>query len=181
MRQVDSDFSTRGLAAAAQLVRAYTDSVDGDVAAEVHATLENLGNDPAELRRLVASIAGVAGHAVMIIATRLEAEAGREADPVRRLEKLSERREDVLDECLNALREFRPASVDFASPAGATMRGVWERRSASDRRIGSDRRRQPSGSSAEKINVRLHGERRLSSVDRRSGRDRRTPLGDAPG
>jgi hypothetical protein len=181
MHHVDADFSPRSLSAAAQLVRAYTNSVDGNVTVEVDAILDDVGGDQAELRNLLASIAGLAGHAVMIIAARLEVDGSREVDPERRFERLAERREQVLLECSRALREFRPASLHIPGASSeAAMRGIWERRSGSERRIGSDRRHQSSGGSSEKINLRLFGERRSGTVDRRSGTDRRRLAGGVP-
>lgn len=181
MRHVDVDFSPRAVSGAAQLVRAYTDSVDGNVAAELSVILDDVGGDEAQLRNLLASIAGLAGHAVMLIAARLEADAGPDDNPERRLQALSERREEVLLECARALREFRPASLHIPrASSDAAMGGIWERRSGSDRRVGTDRRRQPSGSSSEKINLRLFGERRVGVVDRRRGTDRRRVADVAP-
>jgi hypothetical protein len=48
-----------------------------------------------------------------------------------------------------------------------------ERRSGRERRIGTDRRTRAPGSSSEKINLRIYGERRKGVADRRSGEDRR--------
>jgi hypothetical protein len=178
MRDVEGDFSQKVLWSAAQLVRSYTDSVDGDVTADVNAILDELGGDEAALRGLLASSASIAGHAVMIITARLEADAGTEEDLQRRLERVSKLREEVLAECVRAVREFRPAALHLPpARSGAAMRGIWERRSGSERRMGSDRRQQAPGSSAEKINLRLFGERRLGGGDRRTGSDRRRLAG----
>jgi hypothetical protein len=174
---MENDFSDRALFSAAQLVRTYTDSVDGDVAAELDAILDALGDDATAVRSLLASVAGLAGHAVMVITTRLEVETGVEDDLEHRLERVSDLREKVLAECVRAVREFRPAAVHLPPPSSTSMGGIWERRSGSERRIGSDRRRQPTGSSSEKINLRLFGERRGGSGDRRSGADRRHRVG----
>lgn len=179
MRDMESDFSQTALFSAAQLVRTYTDSVDGDVTAEIGAIFDDLGDDQPALRRLVASVAGLAGHAVMVIATRLEVDTGVEEDLEHRLERVSDLREKVLAECVRAVREFRPAAVHFPPPSSTMMRGIWERRSGSERRIGSNRRREPPGSSSEKINLRLFGERRVGRGDRRSGTDRRNRAGAA--
>lgn len=171
---MESDFlPQRALLSAAQLVRAYTDSVDGNLTAELDAILDDLEDGKAELRDLVASLAGLAGHAVMVIATRLETDSGVEADLERRLERVGELREEVLVECIRAVREFGPAAVQFPPPSRTAMRGIWERRSGSERRVGTDRRRLPPGSSSEKINLRLFGERRVGRGNRRSGADRR--------
>jgi hypothetical protein len=170
---MESGFSNRALLSAAQLVRTYIESVDGDVTTEVGPILEAFRDDEAALRGLVASIAGVAAHAVMVITARLEAEVGVTDDLERRLERVAKLREEVLAECVLAVREFRPAAVRFPPPSSTSMRGIWERRSGSDRRMGADRRRQPSGSSSEKINLRLFGERRSGPGDRRKGTDRR--------
>lgn len=174
---MESEFSDRALFSAAQLVRTYTDSVDGDVTGELSAILDDLGDDATSLRSLLASLAGVAGHAVMVITTRLEMETGVEDDLERRLERVSDLREKVLAECVRAVREFRPAAVRFPPPSSTSMSGIWERRSGSERRIGSDRRREAPGSSSEKINLRLFGERRVGRGNRRSGADRRQQAG----
>jgi hypothetical protein len=173
MTLMEAGVSNRALLSAAQLVRTYIDSVEGDVTGEVNAILDAFGDDPTALHGLVAAVAGVAGHAVMVITARLEAEAGGEDDLERRLERVAKLREEVLAECVQAVREFRPAAVHFPPPSSTSMRGLWERRSGSDRRIGSDRRVQPAGGSSEKINLRLFGERRAGTVDRRGGTDRR--------
>jgi hypothetical protein len=174
---MEGDLSHKALFSAAQLVRTYTDSVDGDVTAEISAVLDELGDDTDALRGLLASLAGLAGHAVMVITTRLEVETGAEESLERRLERASDLREKVLTECAQAVREFRPAAVGFPPPAGTTMRGIWDRRSGAERRMGTDRRRQPPGSSSEKINLRLFGERRVGRGNRRSGTDRRHQVG----
>lgn len=167
----------KALFSATQLVRTYTDSVDGDVTQEISAILDELGDDTDALRSLLASVAGLAGHAVMVITTRLEVETSAEESLERRLERVSDLREKVLAECTQAVREFRPAAVDFPAPSGTSMRGIWDRRSGSERRMGTDRRRQPPGSSSEKINLRLFGERRVGRGNRRSGTDRRHQVG----
>lgn len=174
MSRVEGAFSQRAMLSAAQLVRAYTESVDGDVAADVDTILAGVGEDEAELRDLIAAIAGLAGHAVMVIATRLDADSGVEEDLERRLERVKELREEVLVECIGAARDFRPAALHLPLPTtSAGMRGIWDRRSGSERRIGSDRRREAPGGSSEKINLRLFGERRLGVGNRRKGTDRR--------
>ena len=176
---MEGDSSHRALFSAAQLVRAYTGSVDGDLTAEITAILNDLGDDATAVRGLVASIAGLAGHAVMVITTRLEVDTAAEEDLERRLERAADLREKVLAECVLAVREFRPAAVDFPPPSSKSMSGMWERRSGSERRMGTDRRRQPPGSSSEKINLRLFGERRVGKGNRRSGTDRRHQAGIA--
>lgn len=176
---MEGGFSNRTLLSAAQVVRTYTESVDGDVTAEIGAVVDDLGDDPEALRSLVAAVAGLAGHAVMVITTRLEVETGEEESLERRLERVSDLREKVLEECVRAVREFSPAAVQFPSPSNASMRGIWDRRSGSERRMGTDRRRQPPGSSSEKINLRLFGERRVGRGNRRSGADRRQQAGVA--
>ena len=107
---MEGDLSHKALFSAAQLVRTYTDSVDGDVTAEISAVLDELGDDTDALRGLLASLAGLAGHAVMVITTRLEVETGAEESLERRLERASDLREKVLTECAQAVREFRPAA-----------------------------------------------------------------------
>ena len=176
---MEGGFSHRALFSAAQLVRTYTDSVDGDVTAEIGAVLDDLGDDTEALRSLVAAVAGLAGHAVMVITTRLEVETGVADDLEHRLERVSGLREKVLEECVRAVREFSPAAVHFPPPSSTSMRGIWDRRSGPERRMGTDRRRQPPGSSSEKINLRLFGERRAGRGDRRSGVDRRQRAGVA--
>ena len=56
-------YSPQALSWSTRLVRAYADSGDGNVAAEVREVLEEVGSDNAELRNLIASLAGLAGHA----------------------------------------------------------------------------------------------------------------------
>jgi hypothetical protein len=155
-------YSPQALSWSTRLVRAYADSGDGNVAAEVGAVLEEVGRDHAELRNLVASLAGLAGHAVRAVAVQREADLGLASDPDAPLPRLSEERAKVVSECAHALRSW------------ADMR---ERRSGLDRRLASDRRVAPPGSSKEQINLRLFGERRVGVADRRSGIDRRNVPG----
>lgn len=144
-------------------MRAYADSVDGDVATEVGAVLDEVGKDEIELRNLVASLAGLAGHAVRAIAVRREADLGLEAGPETELPRLSEQRTKVLMECADALHSW------------ADKR---ERRSGMDRRLATERRQLAPGNPKEQINLRLYGERRVGLADRRSGTDRRGLAGD---
>jgi hypothetical protein len=151
-------YSSDALSRSTRLVSAYADSVDGNVGAEVGAVLDEIGRDRDELQNLVASLAGLAGHAVRAIAVRLEADLGIESDPATRLPRLSEQRTKVLGECADALR------------AWAHKR---ERRSGMDRRLAPDRRQLAPGNPKEQVNLRLFGERRVGPADRRSGLDRR--------
>lgn len=176
MPQADGSFSPRALSWSSRLVVAYTESSDGSVVGDVEPILEEIGDDKVELRNLVASLAGLAGHAVMVIAVRLEADLGHEQPPETRLERVLEQRDEVLLNCAEALREFRAASVHLPP---ATSLGAWaamrERRSGNERRLAPDRRRQPPGNPSETINLRLFGERRGGGADRRSGIERRKP------
>jgi hypothetical protein len=153
-------------------VRAYTDSVDGDLTADVDAVFEEAGEDEARVRNLVASLAGVAGHAVMVIAARLEADLGVSDDLERRLERLAQQRTNVLDECGESLRQFRPAAITLPVAPSREAPEV-ERRSGLERRVGSNRRHLAPQNPSEKISLRLFGERRVGLTDRRSGTDRR--------
>src|SRR5215472_3361121 len=163
-----ANYTGRALSWSSELVLAYTDSVDGNLTANVDSVLGEVGPDEEDLRDLVASLTGLAGHAVMVIAARLEADLGPEDDPEKRSARLLEQRARVLAECLGALREFRPAVLDL--PAATGDEGPdRERRSGVDRRVGRNRRRLPPESPAEKINLRLFGERLLGLADRRSG------------
>jgi len=166
------NYTGRALSWSSQLVRAYTDSVDGNLTADVNAVLDEVLEHEAELGDLVASLAGLAGHAVMVIAARLEADLEPEDDPERRNARLLEQRTRVLDECVAALREFRPAVLNL--PAATDEAADREHRSGLDRRVGRDRRRLPPGSPSEKINLRLFGERRVGVSDRRTGVERRS-------
>jgi len=158
-------YSSQALSWSTRLVRAYADSGDGNVTAEVGAVLEEVGRDDSELRNLVASLAGLAGHAVRAIAVQREADLGLASDPHAPLPRLSEERAKVLSECADALRSWADAR---------------ERRSGLDRRLASDRRTAAPGDSAEQINLRLFGERRVATADRRSGTDRRNAPAAAP-
>jgi hypothetical protein len=155
-------YSPQALSWSTRLVRAYADSGDGNVTAEVGAVLEEVGRDEAELRNLVTSLAGLAGHAVRAIAVRLDADLGLELDEAGQLPRLSEHRTKVLAECADALR------------AWADTR---ERRTGLDRRLAPDRRQLAPGNPKEQINLRLFGERRVGVADRRSGLDRRGSAG----
>jgi hypothetical protein len=168
-----ANYTGRALSWSSRLVLAYTDSLDGNLTADVDAVLDEVGEHEAELDDLVASLAGLAGHAVMVIAARLEADLQPEEDRERRTERLLQQRTRVLDECIGALREFRPAVVDLPA-AGGGEAPHHERRSRFDRRVGSNRRHLPPNSPPEKINLRLFGERRVGVSDRRSGGDRRS-------
>ena len=170
---MEGDVSHRALVSASQLVLTYTDSVDGDVTAEIDAVLDALGDDTAAVRGLLASVVGLAGHAVMVIATRLELDTVVEDDLEHRQQRVSGLRDKVLAECLGAVREFRPAALHFPPPSSTSTRGIWDRRFGPERRIGSERRLQTPGSSSEEINLRLFGERRVRGDDRRSDADRR--------
>jgi hypothetical protein len=184
MRQGDGSYSPSALSRSTQLVVAYTESSDGSVAGAVEPILEEIGDDRVELRNLVASLAGLAGHAAMVIAVRLEADLGDGQPPETRLERVLEQRDEVLLKCAEALREFRAASVHLPP---ATSLAAWaamrERRSGNERRLSPDRRRQAPGSPSETINLRLYGERRAGEADRRSGTERRRPpiKGDGEG
>lgn len=162
------------MARSIRLGLAYTDSVDGDVATDVDAVLEEVGEDRAELRDLVASLAGLAGHAVMVITERLEASLEPEHDRARRIQRFSRLRTSVIEECAAALRESRPASLLLA-PRNDIVEydGVTERRSGLDRRLGTSRRHLPADSPSAKISLRMHGERRVGISDRRIRIDRR--------
>jgi hypothetical protein len=85
-----------------------------------------------------------------------------------------EQRDEVLLSCVEALREFRPASISLPP---ATNVGAWaamrERRTGRDRRLSPERRLRPPGNPSETINLRLFGERRVGAPDRRSGVERR--------
>jgi hypothetical protein len=144
--------------------------------------LDEIGDDKAELRDLVASLAGLAGHAVMVIAVRLEADLGHEQPSETRHERVLEQRDEVLLNCAEALREFRTASLQLPP---ATSLAAWaamrERRSGVERRLAPDRRRRPPGNPSETINLRLHGERRTGDAERRSGVERRHPPVDSEG
>jgi hypothetical protein len=157
-------YSPQALSRSTRLVRAYADSVDGNVAAEVGSILDEVGRDEAELQNLIASLAGLAGHAVRAMAVRLEADLGLERELPGQLPRLSEQRTKVLDECAHALRSW------------ADKR---ERRSGMDRRLGSERRQLAPGNPKEQVNLRLFGERRSGVPDRRSGTDRRDFIGTA--
>ena len=171
-----ANYTGRALSRSTGLVRAYTDSVDGDLTADVDALLDQIA-DEEELCDVLASLAGLAGHAVMVIAARLEADLAPEDDPDARQARVLQERANVLDECTRALREFRPAVLNLP-PGGET--GDRERRSGFDRRVGSNRRHLAPGSPPEKINLRLFGERRMGVSDRRRGGDRRS-AGDTSG
>jgi hypothetical protein len=158
-------YSPQALSWSTRLVRAYADSGDGDVSAEVGAVLEEVGRDRAELRNLVASLAGLAGHAVRAVAVQREVDLGLASDPHAPLPRISDERAKVLSECADALRSWANAR---------------ERRSGRDRRLAPDRRVAAPGSSAEQINLRLFGERRVGVPDRRSGADRRGFAATAP-
>jgi hypothetical protein len=167
-------YTGRALERSIRLGLVYTDSLDGDVASDVEAVLEEVGEDRAELRDLVASLAGLVGHAVMVITERLEASLEPEHDPERRIERFSRLRTNVIEECAAAVHESRPASL-LLVPRTAT--GEWdgasERRSGLDRRLGTSRRHLPPDSPSAKISLRMHGERRVGISDRRIGIDRR--------
>jgi hypothetical protein len=178
---MDIDYSPGTVSSAAELIRAYTDSVDGNVSAEVDAILKDVAGEDAELRNLVASLAGLAGHAVMVISAQLEAHLGIEDDPERRLERLAEQRTRVLTECARAVREFRPASMHLPRAGSAVLSRMTERRSGLDRRLGSDRRHRAPGNPSERINLQLYGDRRVGSTDRRSGTDRRSSAASVAG
>jgi hypothetical protein len=158
-------YSPDALSRSTRLVRAYANSVDGNVAAEVGAILDEVGRDRAELENLVASLAGLAGHAVRAMALRLEADLGLQQHLPDQLPRLSEQRTAVLDEWADALRSW------------ADRR---ERRSGLDRRLGSERRRLAPGNPQEQVNLRLFGERRSGVPDRRTGIDRRGLTAPAP-
>ena len=170
---MDVDYSPQALSWAVQLARAYTDSVDGDIAAELASILDEV-RDEAELRNLIAALAGLAGHAVMVISAQLDANLGAEDNSERQLQRLAQRRTYVLEECALAVHDFRP--VD---PAGFNR--VRERRSGLDRRLGSDRRTRAPGNPSERINLQLYGERRVGAADRRGGVDRRQAVVDGTG
>jgi hypothetical protein len=180
MSNKDPGYSAQALYWAAELVTAYTESGDGTLPAEFDAILKDLRRHrrEAELRDLLASLAGVAAHAVMIIASRLEADLpsrpGRESGPE---ERIREYRTKVLMDCIAAVREFRPAAVQLPPKldASARLTTTGERRSGFDRRLGTDRRWRAPGNLSETINLRAHGERRVRASDRRSGIDRRQP------
>ena len=176
---MDVDYSAEAVTWAAELVRAYTDSVDGNIGGKIVTILNEVGRNEAELRNLVASLAGVAGHAVMVIAAQIDA-LTVEDDPERRMARLEEQRTEVLAECARAVRAFRPAIVHFPAVTGAgESRVLRERRSGFDRRLGSDRRQRTRGNPSERINLQLYGERRVGVADRRSGIDRRAADGGA--
>jgi len=160
-----SGYSPEALSRSTRLVQAYANSADGNVNAEVGAILAEVGRDKAELHNLVASLAGLAGHAVRAIAIRLEADLGLEDDLPDQLPRLADRRTRVLGECADALR---------------SRAGKRERRSGLDRRLGSERRQLAPGNPIEQVNLRLFGERRSGVRDRRSGIDRRDSSGTAP-
>jgi hypothetical protein len=168
-----ADYTGRALSRSSRLVLAYTDSLDGNLTADVNAVLDDVGEHEAELDDLVASLAGLAGHAVMVIAARLEADLEPEDDSEKRNARLLQQRARVLDECMAALREFRPAIVNLPA-ATEDETPDRERRSGFGRRVGANRRHLPPGSPSEKINLRLFGERRVGVSDRRSGGDRRS-------
>jgi hypothetical protein len=184
MPQGDSTYSREALSRSTQLVLAYTDSVDGRVTEDLEPILEAIGDDKAELRDLVASLAGLAGHAVMVIAVRLEADLGHEQPSATRHERVLEQRDEVLLRCAEALREFRTASLRLPPASSlAAWAAMRERRSGLERRLAPDRRRRPPGNSSETINLRLYGERRTGDAERRSGTERRNPpvTGDGEG
>jgi hypothetical protein len=160
-----SGYSPEALSRSTRLVQAYANSVDGNVTAEVGAILDEVGRDKAELHNLVASLAGLAGHAVRAIAIRLEADLGLEHDLPDQLPRLSEQRTRVLGECADALR---------------SRAGKRERRSGLDRRLGSERRQLAPGNPIEQVNLRLFGDRRSGVPDRRSGIDRRDSARSGP-
>lgn len=167
-------YTGRALARSIRLGLAYTDSVEGDVATEVDSVLGEVGADRAELRDLVASLAGLAGHAIMVITERLEASLEPERDPRRRMQRFSRLRTSVIEECAAAVRESRPASLLLVPRKGnAEWDGVSERRSGLDRRLGTSRRSLPPDSPSAKISLRMHGERRTGVTDRRIRIDRR--------
>jgi hypothetical protein len=168
-----ANYTGRALSWSSRLVRAYTESLDGNLTEDVDSVLDEVSEHEGELDDLVASLAGLAGHAVMVIAARLEADLEPEDDPEKRYGRLLQQRTRVLDECIGALREFRPAILDLPAAAGDERPG-GERRCGFDRRVGSNRRHLPPGSPSEKINLRLFGERRVGVSDRRSGFDRRS-------
>lgn len=178
MQQGNERYSPKGLSWATRLVLAYTESLDGLATRDVQAVLDEIGDDQAALRDLVASLAGLAGHAVMVIAVRLEADLGHEADPETRAERVSEQRDEVLLKCVEALREFRPASLRLPPAENlAAWAAIRERRSGADRRLSPDRRLRAPGNPSEKINLRLFGERRVATAERRSGVERRHGTG----
>jgi hypothetical protein len=168
-----ANYTGRALSWSSRLVLAYTDSLDGNLTEDVDAVLVEVSEREEELDDLVASLAGLAGHAVMVIAARLEADLAPEDDREKRNARLLQQRSRVLDECMGALREFRPAILDLPAATGDEAPDQ-ERRSGLDRRVGSNRRHLASDSPAEKINLRLFGERRMGLSDRRSGADRRS-------
>jgi hypothetical protein len=174
MRQGDGNYSPRALSWSTRLVLAYTESEDGSVTGDVDPILDEIGDSKAELRNLVASLAGIAGHAVMVIAVRLEADLGHDQPSETRYERVLEQRDEVLLRCGEALREFGPAELRLPP---ATSLAAWaamrERRPGIERRLSPDRRRRTPDKPSEKINLRLFGERRVGEADRRSGIERR--------
>ena len=169
-----ANYTGRALSLSSRLVRAYTESLDGNLTQEVDAVLDEVGEHEGELDDLVASLAGLAGQAVMVITARLEADLEPEDDREKRHERLLQQRTKVLDECIGALREFRPAILELPAADRDEGPGGGDLRSGFDRRMGSNRRHLPPGSSPEMINLRLYGERRVGVSDRRSGFDRRS-------
>jgi hypothetical protein len=173
MRPRDPSYSPEAVARAARLVLAYTESPDGLLAEDAQSVLSEITHED-DLRSLVISLAGLAGHAIMVIAVRLEADLGHEQDPATRADRVLEQRDEVLQACADALREFRPASLRLPPATSlAAWAAIRERRSGVERRLAPDRRRRPPGNPSEKINLRLFGERRVGAVDRRSGIERR--------
>ena len=179
MKVGTGNYSSQALSLSTRLVLAYTESPDGLITEDAEAVLDELGDDKAELRNVLTSLAGLAGHAVMVIAVRLEADLGHEEPPETRPERVFEQRDEVLLNCAEALREVRPASLRLPPASSlAAWAAMRERRSGVDRRLSPDRRRRAPGNPAETINLRLYGERRTSAAERRSGTDRRRLPGE---
>ena len=158
--------SSKTLTWSTRLVQAYTNP-DKDARAEVEAVLNEVGRDKSELRDLVASLTGLAAHAVLIMS-----EDSKWTDPVlfpwqRRAKALHQ---------LVEVKEASSASA-YRSHAGAVADSlpatVAERRSGFDRRLTPDRRFRSPGNPVEQIHLRHTGERRGEVADRRSGVERR--------
>jgi hypothetical protein len=168
-------FSVRALSWAAQLVRVYIDNADQTVADQVRATLAEVGDDEAAVRDLIGSLAGLAGQALTVAADALQSVHGEPGgEHERGQEQLSAQRANLLLACAESLRQPRNTPLRL-HPANKqpSREPRAERRSGIDRRLAIDRRHRSPGSPAEKINIRLYGERRALVVDRRSGLDRR--------
>lgn len=176
-------YTPDAIARATSLATAYTSTLNttdhGDVAAKVEAILTDVGADVEELRNLVASLAGIAGHAIQTASYLRLAAGGLQLNGSTQeaLNAFEEQRAAVLYECAESLHELRRAKLPWALPQALSDvddddDAPAERRSGIERRTALNRRRYAADSPPARVNHWLHGERR-SGKDRRGGADRR--------